>query len=75
MKEKTEIYIKGEYIELFKLLKFAGLVNDGSEAKMLIENGEVLYNNEVETRKRKKVYSGDVVILGNNLLYIKKEEK
>lgn len=74
MKEKIEINIKGEYIELFKLLKFAGLVNDGSEAKMLIENGEVLYNSEIETRKRKKVYSGDVVILENTLLYIKKEE-
>ncbi len=75
MKEKIEINIKGEYIELFKLLKFAGLVNDGSEAKMLIENGEVLYNSEIETRKRKKVYSGDVVILENTLLYVKKEEK
>lgn len=74
MKEKIEINIKGEYIELFKLLKFAGLVSDGVEAKMLIENGEVLYNSEIETRKRKKVYSGDVVILENTLLYIKKEE-
>jgi len=72
MKEKVIINISGEYIELFKLLKFAGLVNDGSEAKMLIENGEVLYNGEVETRKRKKVYSDDVVITGNTLLHVKK---
>jgi len=71
MREKMEITIKGEYIELFKLLKFSGLAQDGTHAKMAIENGDVLYNSEVELRKRKKVYLGDVVIWENTILYIK----
>ena len=73
MRDKMDIAIKGEYIELFKLLKFAGLTQDGTHAKMVIDAGEVLYNSEVELRKRKKVYVGDVVIFENTILYIKKE--
>jgi ribosome-associated protein len=75
MKEKMEINITGKYIELFKLLKWAGLVNDGAQAKMFIDDGEVLYNGEVELKKRKKVYPGDVVIFQNTLLHILKEEE
>ncbi len=50
-----------DYIELVKLLKLLNLVGSGGEAKIRITDGEVLYNGEVETRKRKKLYSGDVV--------------
>ncbi len=74
MREKQEIIIKDEYIELFKLLKFSGLVNEGSEAKFRIENGEVMVNNEIETRKRKKIFSGDIVFFENNSLVIKSQK-
>jgi len=50
-----------EYIELYKLLKVTDLCNSGAEAKMFIADGEVLYNNEVDTRKRLKVRVGDVI--------------
>ena len=56
-----EIKIKDEYIKLCQLLKLAGLVSSGVEAKIVINEGEVLYNGEVELRRGKKVYPGDSV--------------
>lgn len=50
-----------EYIELNNLLKAFGWVATGGEAKIRIDNGEVLVNGEIETRKRKKMKVGDVV--------------
>lgn len=44
-----------------QLLKLAGLVSSGIDAKIVIQEGEVLYNGEVETRRGKKVYPGDTV--------------
>jgi len=47
--------------ELFKILKFEGLVASGAEAKQAISDGLVLVNGEVETRKRKKIIAGDKI--------------
>ena len=47
--------------ELFKILKFEGLVASGAEAKQAISDGLVLVNGEVETRKRKKIVAGDKI--------------
>lgn len=56
-----EIFIRDEFIKLGQLLKLAGLVGSGVDAKFLIQDGEVLVNGEVETRRGKKIYPGDVV--------------
>jgi len=56
-----EVEITTEPVELYKILKFEGMVSSGGEAKTVIENGLVLVNGEVETRKRKKIISGDIV--------------
>ena len=56
-----KIQIKGEYITLGQLLKFAGMVGSGIDAKMVIQDGQVLVNGEVETRRGKKLRSGDQV--------------
>lgn len=56
-----EIKIKDEFIKLGQLLKLAGLVSSGVEAKIVIAEGEVSYNGEIETRRGKKVYPGDTV--------------
>ncbi len=53
--------LKGEYIKLGQLLKAAGLVSMGTEAKAVIENGEVTVNGEVELRRGKKIVPGDKV--------------
>lgn len=48
-------------INLDQFLKFAGLVETGGEAKLLIQAGEVQVNGEVETRRRRKLRQNDVV--------------
>lgn len=57
-------------IELAKLLKYENLVATGGEAKLLITEGHVRVNGEVETRKGKKINVGDVVSLGNESIKI-----
>lgn len=56
-----EIEITKEPVELYKILKFEGIVSSGGEAKAVIDDGQVLVNGEVETRKRKKIVSGDTI--------------
>jgi ribosome-associated protein len=56
-----EVIIKSEPVELYKILKFEAMVSSGGVAKLAIESGDVMVNGEVETRKRKKMLSGDVI--------------
>jgi ribosome-associated protein len=57
----NQVVINREPVELYKVLKFEGLVGSGGEAKFVIDSGLVQLNGQVETRKRKKVVSGDVI--------------
>lgn len=56
-----EIKITKEPVELYKLLKFESIVSSGGEAKHVISEGYVTLNGTLETRKRKKLVSGDVI--------------
>jgi ribosome-associated protein len=56
-----QIDINREPIELFKILKFEGLVDSGAQAKQVIAEGLVAVNGEYETRKSRKMYSGDQI--------------
>ncbi len=56
-----EIIITREPVELFKILKFENIASSGGEAKAMIENGNVMVNGLVETQKRKKIVSGDII--------------
>ena len=56
-----EVILKTEPTELYKILKFEGLVPSGGVAKLAIESGDVLVNGVVETRKRKKMLAGDII--------------
>jgi ribosome-associated protein len=56
-----DVILKTQPVELFKILKFEGLVPSGGVAKLAIESGDVLVNGEVETRKRKKIVAGDII--------------
>ena len=51
-------------IDLFKILKFEGLAASGGEAKAAIAGGLVTLNAVVETQKRKKIVSGDIIEFG-----------
>jgi ribosome-associated protein len=55
------VEITKEPVELYKILKFEGLVTTGGEAKLLIGDGQVTVNGEIETRRRKKIVDGDVI--------------
>lgn len=55
------IKIKEEYIKLGQALKAAGLVSSGLEAKIVIQDGEVFVNGEIETRRGKKLFGGEIV--------------
>ncbi|WP_019026254.1 RNA-binding S4 domain-containing protein [Colwellia piezophila] len=55
------IELNQQPVELCKLLKIANLVSGGGEAKVVISEGYVLLNGEVEYQKRKKIYHEDVV--------------
>lgn len=55
------IKLRDEYIKLGQALKAAGLVSSGVEAKIIIQDEQVLVNDEVCTQRGKKLYDGDIV--------------
>ena len=57
----VEITIRDDFIKLGQALKLAGFVDSGVEAKIVINYGEVKVNGETDTRRGKKLVSGDVV--------------
>jgi ribosome-associated protein len=61
---------RSDYIELIKLLKLLNLVESGADAKIVVEQGLVKCNEEVEFRKRKKLRPGDIVLFQNNIITI-----
>lgn len=60
-----------EYIELNKLMKFMRFACSGGEANQLIDSGEVVVNDEIETRRRKKLRTGDTVLFQGNAIIVK----
>ncbi|NLS13306.1 RNA-binding S4 domain-containing protein [Vibrio sp. SM6] len=59
--EAIGIEVSEQPIELYKLFKIANLVGGGGEAKHIIAEGYVAVNGDIETRKRRKMYDGDLV--------------
>ncbi len=59
-----DVAISTDTIRLGQLLKLAGLVDSGSDAKILLAGGEVRVNGEAETRRGRTLRAGDVVELG-----------
>jgi ribosome-associated protein len=57
----TEVAITDESIRLGQFLKLAGLVDAGSDAKAVIEAGEVKVNGRADTRRGRQLHHGDVV--------------
>ena len=66
------IKLKDEFIKLGQALKAANLVEDGVEAKYVIQDGEVKVNQETETRRGRKLYGGDVVSYNGEEIRIEK---
>lgn len=66
------IKLRDEYIKLGQALKAANLVEYGVEAKLVIQDGLVKVNNEVDIRRGRKLYDGDVVSFDGQELRIEK---
>lgn len=65
-----KIEITSEYIKLDQLLKYAEVTSSGGESKLMIQNGDVKVNGEVETRRGKKIFPGDIVEVGGEKIEI-----
>ena len=63
--------LQDDYIELYKLLKVLGLVDSGAHAKVLIADGYIKRNGEVELRKRAKIVSGDIIEIAEVVVEVK----
>ena len=66
----TLVEINEEPTALYKILKIANVVSGGGEAKQVISEGYVYVNGEVETRKRKKIYAGDLLSFNDQYFQI-----
>lgn len=56
-----KIYLREDFIKLGQALKAAGFVGSGIDAKIVINEGQVLVNGKVELQRGKKLYDGDIV--------------
>lgn len=71
MIKEREVEVLIEPVELYKILKFEGMVSSGGEAKSVIADGQVLVNGKVETRKRKKILTGDLIEFADEKIHIR----
>ena len=62
--------IRTESIQLIQLLKVLNISNSGGQAKLMVEDGEVKVNGEVDFRKRAKLFPGDKIEIFDQLIEI-----
>jgi ribosome-associated protein len=60
-----EVQIRGDTIRLGQLLKLAGVVGSGGDARELLASGDVLVNGEPEERRGRQLHPGDTVSVGD----------
>ena len=66
-----EFKLEGDFIPLIQLLKATNLVQTGGEAQIVVTDGLVKYNGEVDYRKRLKVKQGDIIEFDNKKIIVK----
>lgn len=66
------IKLRDEFIKLGQALKAAGFVESGVEAKEVIQDGLVSVNGEIDLRRGRKLYDGDVVVFDGEEIKIEK---
>lgn len=70
--ETIKLREQDEFIKLGQAVKAAGLVESGVEAKEVIQDGRVSVNGEVDTRRGRKLYAGDVAEYNGEQIKIEK---
>ena len=68
-----EIKIKTEYIQLQNVLKILDIIYSGGESKIYLLEKDCLVNGEIERRRGRKLYPGDILQIENNTYIIKNE--
>lgn len=64
------VKIKDEFIKLGQVLKLAGFVESGVNAKFVIQDGLVKVNGNIETQRGKKIYPGDIIEFENKQIKV-----
>ena len=67
-----KVIIRDDFIKLGEAMKLAGMVGSGVDAKMLIQDGQVEVNGEVEYQRGKKLHEGDVITFNGESVQIGK---
>lgn len=71
--QPNEVPLRDESIRLGQLLKLANVVQDGSMARMVIENGEVTVDGQLITRRGVQVRPGSVVTYGEHTIRVTRD--
>jgi len=70
------IPIESEYITTGQLLKFAGIIQNGGEAKIFLSSNLVRVNHEPDQRRGRKLYPGDLIEINQKIqLLIQKQNE
>jgi len=67
---RQQVAVRDGVIRLGQLLKLAGVVETGGEAKLRIQEGEARVNGEVETRRGRQLVPGDLVEFAGEILEV-----
>lgn len=62
-----EVKITSEYITLGQFIKFVGIISNGAEAKYYLANNNTYINDELDTRRGRKIYPGDIVKINKDI--------
>lgn len=65
-----EIEIRDEFITLGQFIKVTNLISSGGEAKSFLLNNEILINNQKDSRRGRKLYKNDLIIINNQVYKI-----
>lgn len=65
-----EVTIRDDFIKLGQVLKLANVVQDGVEAKYVIQEGKVKVNGEVDLRRGRKIHPGDIITYGDEEIVV-----
>lgn len=71
-RQMEKVIIRDDFIKLGQAMKLAGMVGSGVDAKMLIQDGQVEVNGEVEYQRGKKLHEGDVITFNGESVQIGK---
>lgn len=69
-----KVKINTDYIKLGQFLKLAGIITNGGESKVMIQEGFVKVNGAIELARGKKIYPGDVITFEKKDYLVVKED-